>query len=110
MVVEAVDRILGVAIRRTPLKTPYILEETPLNCQGTEQSLPVTTAKPVDQDTVAVIEPLSGRDPKILIREAITRAKLEANWPFPKVRGLLGISRRIEWQAYDRSTKRSPAY
>lgn len=103
MVVEAVDRILGIPLRRTPLKGPYILEETDLFCQGTEQSLPITTARPMDPDTLALIDHTTTTDPKTLVREAITRAKLEPKWPFPKIRKLFGISRRIEWQAYPRS-------
>ena len=101
MVVEAVDRIFGLPVRKVALKTgqPVILEESDLMCQGTEAGYPVLSVTALNPDQVKVMEySASEGKQQRLTREQITQANLEFAQNFPFLRGIFGISRRVEWR------------
>lgn len=98
------DRIFGIPLNYIPRESrrPQVLkEDLLLKYQGTEGSLPTLTVQIVDQDQLNVTTYSHGT-PKTttLLREQVTRAALDVELPYPRLRRFFGITRRVEWQPY----------
>lgn len=104
MVVEAVDRLLGFTLRRTPLVqgSPCILDEISTQNSGIEASLPIRSVRHVDDDTLKVIDHLSGVS-EVLVRGQINEAKLRVRTG-PNLGGLK--TSNVEWRPYNRPYRR----
>ncbi len=104
MVVEAVDRLFGFPLRRTPLApgTPCILDEISTQNSGIEALLPTWSVRPIDDDTLKVIDHLSGVS-DVLVRGEINAAKLRVRTG-PNLGGFIRSS--VEWRPYRRLYRR----
>lgn len=102
MVVEAVDRLFGFTLRRTPLVHghPLILDEISTQNSGIEASLPVTSVSVIDPDTLKLVDHISGIS-TTLVRGKINAANLGVK---PCNRPNLGALKKtsVEWRPYDR--------
>lgn len=107
MVVEAVDRILWITKRRTPLTPgqPLILDEVGLGCSGTEDALPVTTVQALDQHTLRVTDHIRGAS-LLLRRGQINKEGLRVESDFPIITAALGISTKVEWRPSEKPRRR----